>query len=302
MDSDGAGVRVHVQREHATAVDPPQTPAHTLLFSYLAAAMRQHVRQVLLMCLACLAPSAAAAGGSGAAATTSNDAAAAAAVAAAKPPPPPPQAGPWLSQPFVAGVGGYADYRIPALVLTPTADGGSLLLAFCEGRKYSSADMDWNDIVLRRSSDGGLTWGALQLVHGESSSKHHVTIGNPSPVVVASQPGRVVLTGTRQTREGFRVVSDDFGKTWGKAVYQPHLDAQRQHGSGTPKPAYGQPASNWTFYMPGPASGIQLPSGRLVVGAYHGVEFNSSRAGGEAFSFAIYRCETPQHGLKFRWP
>ena len=196
-------------------------------------------------------------------AVKSDDGAVAVAVVKPPPPPPVPQVGPWLSQPFVAGVGGYADYRIPALVATPTADGGSILLAFCEGRKYSSADMDWNDIVLRRSSDGGLTWGALQLVHGESSSKHHVTIGNPSPVVVASQPGRVVLTGTRQTSEGFRVVSEDFGKTWGEAVYQPHLNARQQHGSGAPKPAYGQPASNWTFYMPGPASGIQLPSGRL---------------------------------------
>ena len=180
--------------------------------------------------------------------------------------PAPPQVGPWLSQPFVAGVGGYAEYRIPALVVLGNGD----LLAFCEGRKYSSADMDWNDIVMRRSSSGGHSWEAQQLVHGESSARHHVTIGNPSPVVVSSKPGRVVLSGTRQTSEGFRVVSDDWGRTWGPAVYQDALVARHERGSGIPKPAFGQNASNWDFYMPGPASGVQLPSGRLVVGAYHG--------------------------------
>ena len=40
--------------------------------------------------------------------------------------------------------------------------------------------------------------------------------------------------------------------------------------------------------MPGPAAGVQLPSGRLMVGAYHGVAYNKSKQGGEAFSFTIY--------------
>eukprot|EP01050_Picozoa_sp_SAG11_P009199 SAG11_NODE_850_length_6868_cov_3.543523_2_plen_737_part_00 len=198
--------------------------------------------------------------------------------------PPPPQTGPWLSQPFVAGVGGYAEYRIPALVQLPSGD----LLAFCEGRKYSSADMDWNDIVMRRSSNGGRSWEPQQLIHSESSSRHHVTIGNPSPVVVTSKPGRVVLTGTRQTREGFRVISDTDGRTWGPAVYEPALVAPHERGSGVPPPAYGQRAGNWSFYMPGPAAGVQLPSGRLLVGAYHGIQYNKSKTGGEAFSFVIY--------------
>ena len=201
---------------------------------------------------------------------------------------------PWISQPFVAGEGGYAEYRIPALVAVPA--GG--LLAFCEGRKLSCADMGWNDIVMRRSTDQGLTWGLQQLIHGESTSRRHVTIGNPSPVVVASKPGRVVLTGTRDVSEGFRVISDDYGATWGPAVYQPSLVARRQRGKGAPPPRNGQPASNWTFYMPGPAAGVQLPSGRLVVGAYHGIEFNKSKQGAEAFSFTIY---SDDQGETFGW-
>eukprot|EP01052_Picozoa_sp_SAG31_P079794 SAG31_NODE_39496_length_287_cov_2.303191_1_plen_56_part_01 len=51
------------------------------------------------------------------------------------------------------------------------------LLCFCEGRKYSSADHDWNDIVLKASLDSGVSWSALRLVWGESTRKKHVTIG-----------------------------------------------------------------------------------------------------------------------------
>ena len=70
---------------------------------------------------------------------------------------PPKQKGPWFSQPFVSGVGGYHSYRIPAMVTLPrkTATGEPELLAFCEGRKLNCDDVDWNDIVMRRSTDGG---------------------------------------------------------------------------------------------------------------------------------------------------
>jgi sialidase-1 len=148
--------------------------------------------------------------------------------------------------------------------------------------------LQWNDIVMRRSTNGGRSWLRQALVHGEGTSKKHVCIGNPSPVVVHSHPGRIVMTGTREVNEGFSVTSTDWGSTWAPAVYQPSLVARRQRGSGAPRPAYGQNASAWTFYMPWPAAGLQLPSGRLVVGAYHGVQFNKSKQGGEAFSFSIY--------------
>jgi hypothetical protein len=127
-------------------------------------------------------------------------------------PPPPPQKGPWFSQPFVSGVGGYHSYRIPAMVTLPQkmTTGEPELLAFCEGRKLSCDDVDWNDIVIRRSTDAGRSWGRQTVVHGEGTSKKHVCIGNPSPVVVTSKPGRVVMTGTRQVNEGFSVISDDY--------------------------------------------------------------------------------------------
>ena len=98
-----------------------------------------------------------------------------------------------------------------------------------------------------RCRRSGRSWGRQKVVHGEGTSKKHVCIGNPSPVVVTSKPGRVVMTGTREVNEGFSVISDDYGETWGPAVYQPSLNAPRQHGSGAPPAAYGQNISNWDF-------------------------------------------------------
>ncbi|MYZ18066.1 sialidase family protein, partial [Streptomyces sp. SID337] len=62
------------------------------------------------------------------------------------------------SVPFRAGREGYASFRIPAVV---TSAAGTVL-AFCEGRVGSQADFGNIDIVLKRSADGGRTWGPLQ--------------------------------------------------------------------------------------------------------------------------------------------
>src|SRR5262245_4503066 len=59
---------------------------------------------------------------------------------------------------FTAGEGGYASYRIPALVVT----GKGTLLAFGEARKTAS---DWAeiDLLIRRSNDG-VVWTAPETV------------------------------------------------------------------------------------------------------------------------------------------
>jgi hypothetical protein len=72
----------------------------------------------------------------------------------APPPAPPPPSLPALGRSvFVSGVEGYHTYRIPAVV----SNSGSKLLCFAEGRKLSEADHGWNDIVMKRSADGGET-------------------------------------------------------------------------------------------------------------------------------------------------
>ena len=78
-----------------------------------------------------------------------------------------------------AGADGYHTYRIPALVVTTQGS----VLAFCEGRKTSSADHGDIDLLLKRSEDGGRTWSAQQVVYEEGGDAR-ITIGNPCPVVV----------------------------------------------------------------------------------------------------------------------
>src|SRR5687768_9592958 len=72
---------------------------------------------------------------------------------------------------FVSGRDGYHTFRIPALI--PTAAG--TLLAFCEGRKAGRGDSGDIDTVMRRSGNGGKSWGPLQLVADDGGN----TFGNP---------------------------------------------------------------------------------------------------------------------------
>lgn len=61
---------------------------------------------------------------------------------------------------FKSGDDGYHTYRIPSMLHM----GSGTLLCFCEGRKQR-ADHGWNDIVLKRSVDGGSTWGQCPTPH-----------------------------------------------------------------------------------------------------------------------------------------
>ncbi|MEV6971774.1 sialidase family protein [Hamadaea sp. NPDC051192] len=152
---------------------------------------------------------------------------------------------------------GYFCFRIPALVRAANGD----VLAFAEGRVKDCGDDEDIDIVLRRSTDNGQTWGPLQVVSEGNGSTH----GNPVPIV-DQNTGRVVLVSTHNgpapctngcLRLPFVQVSDDNGATW---------SAAREMTEGT-KP-------EWNFwYATGPMHGIQLThgphAGRLIVGANH---------------------------------
>jgi sialidase-1 len=83
---------------------------------------------------------------------------------------------------FVAGTDGYPKIRIPAVIAA--ADGS--LLAFAEGRQ--GGDQSHNDIILKRSPDGGRTWGALQVV-AEMGEDH---LNNPC-AVMDRKSGRLFL-------------------------------------------------------------------------------------------------------------
>lgn len=168
---------------------------------------------------------------------------------------------------FSRGEGDCHTYRIPAIVVAPSG----ALLAFCEGRRNSASDRGDIDLLLRRSHDGGRTWGEMQTVHGEDGP---VAIGNPVPVVDAST-GTVWLVFCRDNRRVFVTSSADSGATWA---------APREITGSVTLPEWG----GW--YATGPCHGVQLASGRLVVPANH-------NAGGQSVSHAIF---SDDHGLTWQ--
>lgn len=134
-----------------------------------------------------------------------------------------PAAEPALADVFVNGQDGYPAYRIPALVVTQRGS----LLAFAEARA-TLRDHAENDIVMKRSTDGGQTWAALQVIHEDGSN----SLGNPTAVLVRGN-GRVLLMYQRYAKgfdehkaepglEGPHICrtliqhSDDDGVTWSK--------------------------------------------------------------------------------------
>ncbi len=85
---------------------------------------------------------------------------------------------------FEKGEKGYSCYRIPAIVKTTKGT----LLAFAEARKNSCSDTGNIDLVLRRSSNDGATWGEMVMVWDDGEN----TCGNPAPVVV-EETGKIIL-------------------------------------------------------------------------------------------------------------
>ena len=141
---------------------------------------------------------------------------------------------------FVSGRGGYFRYRIPALAVT----GDGTVLAFCEGRRTNGRDDDEIDLLLRRSTDGGVTWGPVQKV---ASDGDH-TCGNPC-VVVDRETGVVFLLWCRDCQDVLVCHSDDAGRTWSE-----HTDMT----------AEARPFER-CYVGTGPGHGIQLRGGRLLV-------------------------------------
>lgn len=152
---------------------------------------------------------------------------------------------------FVGGQDGYFGYRIPSLI---TSRKGTLL-AFCEGRKTNLGDDGDNDLLLRRSTDGGKTWQPQQLVHEEGGDAI-ITVGNPC-AVEDHETGRLWLTMNRKNERVLVTHSDDDGLTWAAPT-----DITRS----VSKP-------DWGWYAMGPGVGIVLEHGphrgRLIFPANH---------------------------------
>jgi len=139
---------------------------------------------------------------------------------------------------------GYHTYRIPALVSV----GGNEVLAFIEGRT-GGGDNGRIDVVMKRSSDGGVNWGpAVTVVKSDGD----IARGNPTPVY-DEQKGRLLLIFCYNNKFVFVQSSDDKGATW---------SPPRNISSMVKRPGWGWVAT-------GPGHAIQLKAGehagRIVV-------------------------------------
>ncbi|MFF1375626.1 exo-alpha-sialidase [Streptomyces sp. NPDC058308] len=165
------------------------------------------------------------------------------------------------SVPFRAGREGYASYRIPAVVVTTSGT----VLAFCEGRVGSQADSGTIDIVLRRSADGGRTWGQLQVV-GKNGDD---LAGNPAPVVLDT--GRILLVQVRNAAEATEdaIRRGTVPAADGRRVWLQHSDDDGLTWS-APREITGQvKRAAWRWYATTPGHAVQLTTGRVLVPANH---------------------------------
>ncbi len=184
------------------------------------------------------------------------------------------------SVPYTSGDDGYDTFRIPAVVRT---DAGTLV-AFAEGRRDSASDAGDIETLARRSTDGGCTWGELQVVTSEAGWNRN----NPAPVydpgsgsIVLLTLGRsdavdedAIRTGAVPPEQSMRVFSQT--STDDGATFTDPVDITDQIKR-----------DDWRWYAVGPGHGIVLAdgehAGRIVMGANHSVAppEGSEQTGGE---------------------
>jgi sialidase-1 len=161
---------------------------------------------------------------------------------------------------FTSGAGGYHTYRIPAAIVSAKGT----VLAFCEGRKKSRSDTGDIDLVLRRSTDQGKTWGEPRVVWDDGGN----TCGNPCPVLdrdtgtlwllLTWNAGEIHESKVKpgfglDSRRVFVTHSTDDGLTWAEPSDITTVAKNKA----------------WSWYATGPGAGIQLQhgahKGRLVI-------------------------------------
>ncbi len=187
-----------------------------------------------------------------------------------------------------SGDDGYHTYRIPSVLVSAKGT----VLAFCEGRVAGGGDSGEINLLLKRSTDGGKTFGAQQVVWADGGN----TCGNPCAVIDETtgtiwllmthnlgedHEREIKLRASKGTRTVWVTSSTDDGLTWA---------TPREITSDVKKP-------EWTWYATGPGVGIQLKrgphKGRLVIPC----DYVATPAVGDGNSHIIY---SDDHGQTWK--
>ena len=153
--------------------------------------------------------------------------------------------------------GEVSTYRIPVLIQVPTGD----LLAFSEARKYSSSDSGAKFIAMRRSMNGGDSWGSSVFILNDYLVKDGLNLGtvlvdydNNMLFLIHSFCVHTLCNGTASEKPTgvYMVSSSNWGYSWSDPV---NLGDKN-------------PLLNKYYFAPGPGYGIQKKyapyKGRLV--------------------------------------
>ena len=191
---------------------------------------------------------------------------------------------------FYPGLNGSKCYRIPSIIATARGT----LLAFAESRLSGCGDQGAHNLVVRRSSDEGRTWGPLIVaVFGTVPCPGcPAAVSNPNPVEVTHRNGSKAIMLAYDTmnnpnaaHHGLDMLtwSFDDGLTWGDAgsaashaattlVYPPEPNVGALIG-----PAVGLEASDGTLFL-------WITSGFLAISRDHGATWSASQRAPEPSS------------------
>ncbi|WP_460108617.1 sialidase family protein [Streptomyces sp. YKOK-J1] len=170
------------------------------------------------------------------------------------------------SVPYTAGQGGYDTYRVPAAVVT----GRGTVLAFAEGRHDGAGDSGDIDVVLRRSTDGGCTWGPLTVVAAGRGD----TRGNPAPVV-DPRTGMVVLVTTYNSGAvtEAQIMRGEVTPAQSRRVFVQRSRDDGRHFTPPRDITAAVKPPRWRWYATGPGHALAVTrgphAGRLLVPADH---------------------------------
>jgi sialidase-1 len=161
---------------------------------------------------------------------------------------------PFFTDVFVKGEEGYDTFRIPSIITTSSGD----LLAFCEARG-SLGDVSENDIVMKRSTNCGQTWGPLEVILTDGRN----SFNNPAAVVLTTSQKIILCVQKyhfgmkeRDAQPGYEgnfvsrcyiIISNDNGKSW---------SSPKDITISSKRPVFA------TSIASGPGIGIQLQRGQ----------------------------------------